>query len=81
MTVGPRLDLPDDLKLFAEGVVLDREQGDEVLGTVAGRRAAVTGGQGAFGNLRNASIGAAERVTSWPCSGELPGEATVMVSP
>ena len=29
---GPRLDLPDDLKLFAEGVVLDREQGDEVLG-------------------------------------------------
>ena len=30
--LGPRLDLPDDLKLFAEGVVFDGEQRDEVLG-------------------------------------------------
>ncbi len=29
--LGARLDLPDDLKLFAEGVVLDGEQRDEML--------------------------------------------------
>ena len=27
----PRFDFPDDLQFLAEGVVLDREQGDEVL--------------------------------------------------
>jgi hypothetical protein len=32
--LGTRLDLPDDLKLFAEGIVLDRKQGDEVLSTI-----------------------------------------------
>ena len=40
MTVGPRLDLPDDLELFAEGVVLDREQRDEVLGRAGAAPAA-----------------------------------------
>jgi len=32
-----RLDLPDDLKLFVKGVVLDGQQGDEVLGHSARR--------------------------------------------
>ena len=35
--LGPRLDLPDDLELLAEAVVLDGEQRDEVLGPAGDR--------------------------------------------
>ncbi|MBV8557731.1 MAG: hypothetical protein JO116_19375 [Planctomycetaceae bacterium] len=35
--LGPRLDLPDNLELFPEGVVLDGQQRDEVLGAVRRR--------------------------------------------
>ena len=37
MTLGTRLDFPDDLKLFAETVVFDRGQRQKMLGAIARR--------------------------------------------
>ena len=75
--LGPRLDLPDDLKLFAEGVVLDGQQGDEVLGPFG------VGSSGGGGSVLARTSPTTQRrdrtLTSWPCSGN--GESETAISP
>jgi hypothetical protein len=67
ITLAPRLDLPNDLQFFAQVVVLDRGQGEQVLRAVEGRLQ----GRGREGARRTSlTIHCRERtLISWPCSG------------